>query len=55
MQYLEGKKTYIGGAVIFLAGGLFALGWIDEAVRDALIALGGGIAVVGFRSAMKGK
>ncbi len=50
---LDGKKTYIGAAVIFLAGGLRALGKIDEETYQTLVTLGGAIAVFGLREAIK--
>jgi len=49
---LEGKKTFIGAAVVFVAGGLKALNSIDESTFAVLAALGGAISVFGLRSAL---
>jgi hypothetical protein len=52
LNFLDGKKSYIGGAIIFLAGGLYALKVIDEAVFKALAAIGGAISIGGIRHAI---
>ncbi|GIW70241.1 MAG: hypothetical protein KatS3mg101_0988 [Patescibacteria group bacterium] len=52
-EFLDGKKTFIGSAVIFIAGGLKALGKIDENTFNWLVALGGAISVYGIRDAIK--
>lgn len=51
--FLDGKKTYIGSAVIFVAGGLKALGKIDDSTFSWLVAIGGAISVYGIRSAIR--
>ena len=53
MNLLNGYKTYIGGTILFIAGGLFALNVISKEQFDALASIGGAIAIVGFRSAIK--
>ena len=50
---LDGYKTYLGALVIFVAGGLNALGRIDDATLKALIAIGGAISIYGIRDAIK--
>lgn len=50
---LDGKKTYLGAAVVFIAGGLLALKKIDDETYKWLITLGEAIALVGLRSAFK--
>ena len=52
LNWLNGKKTYIGGAIIFVAGGLKALNFVDEQTFGILITLGSAITVVGLRSAI---
>lgn len=53
MDKLNGYKTYIGAAIIFVAGGLKALNLIDEGIFQTALAVGGAISVFGLRSAMK--
>lgn len=53
VQFLDGKKTIIGGIIIFVAGGLKAIKAIDESVFEALIAVGGAISVFGVRAAIR--
>ena len=38
MNQLEGKKTYIVAGIVFILGGLKALGLVDEGIYSALIA-----------------
>jgi len=52
-NFLDGKKSFIGAAVIFIAGGLKALGKLDEKTFEILITLGGAVAAVGIRMAVK--
>lgn len=52
LEFLNGKKTYIGGAIIFVAGGLLALNVIDDETFKVLSAFGGAIAIGGFRHAL---
>lgn len=52
-DFLDGKKTYIGASVIFVAGGLKALGKIDEEIYQTLVTLGGAISVFGIRDAIR--
>jgi hypothetical protein len=51
--FLDGYKTYIGGAVVFIAGGLRALEIIDEASYQALLAVGLSIGISGLRAALR--
>ena len=53
IEFLDGKKTFIGGGIIFIAGGLKALKAINQEVFEVLIAIGGAIATYGLRSALK--
>lgn len=50
---LNGYKTYIGAVVLFVAGGLLALGVITKEQFDALVTIGSSVVAVGFRSALK--
>ena len=52
METIDGYKTYIGGAVVFFAGGAKALGWIDKNTFDVLATIGGAITVFGLRHAI---
>ena len=52
-EWLNGKKTYIGAAVVFIAGGSKALGWIDDETFTWVAAIGGAISVFGLRAALK--
>ena len=52
-ELLDGKKTYIGSIIVFIAGGLKALGKIDEKTFDILMSLGGAVAVYGIRDAIR--
>jgi len=51
--WLDGKKTFIGASVVFVAGGLHAIKTIDQATFEWLAALGGSISVIGLRLAKK--
>lgn len=53
IKKLEGYRTYIGAAIVFVAGGLKALNLIDQATFEAIVAVGGAISVFGLRSAIK--
>ena len=50
--FLDGKKSFIGAAIIFIAGGFKALGKIEDGAFEALVAVGGAIAAFGLRSAL---
>ena len=52
-DFLDGKKSFIGAGVVFIAGGLKALGKIDENTFEAAVAVGGAIAAIGVRFAIK--
>ena len=52
-QFLEGKKSFIGALVIFVAGGLKALGKIDDKTFQWIVTIGGAISVYGLRQALK--
>ena len=51
-EFLDGKKSFIGAVVIFVAGGLKALGRIDEETFQMIVGIGGAIAVFGIRAAI---
>ncbi len=53
IEFFEGKKTFIGSAIVFVAGGLKALGKIDEQTFQWLVAVGGAISVYGLRQAIR--
>lgn len=52
-EYLDGKKTMIGAAIVFLAGGLKAIEKIDQDTFETMIAVGGSIAIYGVRFAIE--
>lgn len=51
-KLLDGKKAYIGGAIIFVGGGLRALDEIDESTFKVIEALGLAVATIGLRHAL---
>lgn len=53
IAFLDGKKTYIGGGIVFIGGGLKALDIIDEETFKALLAIGGAITTYGIRHAIE--
>ncbi len=60
MKLIDGKKTYIGAAIIFIAGGVKALCdlpvvgvCIDDDTYKVVAAFGGAVAVYGVRRALK--
>ena len=53
LEFLDGKKSYIGAAIVFIAGGLWALKIIDDKTFQVLVTIGGSVSVVGIRSALK--
>jgi uncharacterized membrane protein YfcA len=53
VDWLDGKKTFIGAAIIFIAGGLRALQKIDEETFNWIVAIGGSISVYGLRMALR--
>jgi len=50
---LDGKKTYLGGVVIFIAGGLKAINVIDQVAFELLLSFGAAITAGGIRHAVK--
>jgi len=52
-ELLDGHKTHLGALIIFVAGGLSALGKIDEQTTKAIIAFGGAVSLYGLRDAIK--
>lgn len=52
LNKIDGYKTYIGATIIFIAGGLHALGHIDRELMEAIIAIGGSIGIYGLRHAI---
>lgn len=53
LNKLDGHKTHLGALIIFISGGLYALGYIDQKTMEAVIAIGGAISVYGVRDAIK--
>jgi len=51
--WLDGKKTIIGAIVVFIGGGLKALGKIDEKTYEFILTLGGAISIYGIRDAIR--
>jgi len=51
--FLDGKKTFIGALVIFVAGGLKALNKIDEETYKLLLTFGGAVSIYGLRDAIR--
>ena len=52
-DFLQGKKTYIGAAALFVAGGLLAVGVIDQKMFEQLTVLIAAWTAVSLRKAMK--
>ena len=52
-DFIDGKKTYIGGAIIFIAGGLLAIKVIDDEMFKIIAAIGTAITTFGIRHAIK--
>jgi len=50
---LDGKKTYVGAVIIFIAGGFNALGKLENNVFEAIVAFGGAVSAFGLRDALK--
>lgn len=53
LQKVDGKKTYLGATLLFVAGGLLALGLIDQKSFEILATVAGAITAGGLRSALK--
>ncbi len=53
MNFLNGYKTYIGAAALFILGGLLATHVIDQAQFQAYTTIAAAWTVYGFRAAMK--
>ena len=53
LNILDGKKSYIGGAVIFIGGGLLALDIINQELFTAIASMGAAISVGGLRAAIR--
>lgn len=49
---VDGYKTYIGGAIVFCAGGLYFTRMIDESTAEAMALVGTAISVGGIRHAI---
>lgn len=57
LAQVDGKKTFFGGGLIFVVGGIQALETINidlipDDLEQALLLAGAGIATVGFRHAI---
>jgi hypothetical protein len=51
LNYLQGKRTYIIGAIIFILGGLDAIGYAD--IADQIYTLLGGLGLITLRASVK--
>lgn len=51
-ETLDGRKSYIGAALLFVAGGLLALKVIDQKTFEVIAVVAGSISVIGLRSAL---
>lgn len=52
LKILEGKKTYITAAAVFIVGGLQATGVIEPALANQILTFLGGLGLVTLRTAM---
>ena len=52
-EFLDGKKTYLGAAALFISGGLLAIKVIDQETFEILAVIAGSITAFGIRSALK--
>ncbi len=52
MNILDGKKTYLGAALLMALGLLFGFGIITKEQFESYITVAGGITAIGFRNAM---
>ena len=53
LDWLDGRKTFIGAAILFVAGGLLALKVIDQKTFEIIAVIAASISVVGLRMAIK--
>ena len=53
LDWLDGRKTFIGAAILFVAGGLLALKAIDQKTFEIIAVIAASISVVGLRMAIK--
>lgn len=53
LNWLNGKKTFLGLALYFVIGGLKQLGWMDEASGSQWVLLAEGIIGVGLLHKIK--
>lgn len=51
VEWLDGKKTYIGIFLTFVGGGLTAIGYPE--IGKYLLGIGATVTAVGFRGALK--
>lgn len=54
MRFLDGKKTYIGAAALFILGGLLALNIIDQKTFESATVIVSAWTAYGIRDAIKG-
>ena len=52
-KFLDGKKTFIGSATLFVAGGLLALKVIDQKTFEIIAVIAASITAYGLRVAIK--
>ena len=53
IDFLDGKKTYIASGLLFIAGGLKAVGAIDESMFQIILTIAGTIGLIGVRAALE--
>lgn len=53
LEFLDGKKTYIVGALVVIVSGLYAQGYITKEQYDAALGFLGGLGAITLRSALK--
>ena len=52
IDFLKGKKTYIGAAIVGIIGALLWLGIIDQKTAEVILSFGGAILGIGLRQAI---
>ena len=53
VEFIDGKKTYFGAVILFIAGGARALGWIDQKTFEIIATIAASITAYGLRHAIK--
>ena len=52
-KWIEGRKTFLGAIALFVAGGLHAVGLVDQKTFEAAAAIIGAWTAWGLRSAIR--